>query len=114
MSDRVSVSVDEQGVADVRLNRPDKMNACDTEMFGALSAAGNALASDRSLRAVVLSGEGRAFCAGADLTYFETIFAQPVLIPPFLQKITDCMAQMESLPVPVMMPVTWLTLRRPV
>ena len=70
MSDRVSISMDEQGVADVRLNRPDKMNACDTEMFGALSAAGNALASDRSLRAVVLSGEGRAFCAGLDVGSF--------------------------------------------
>jgi enoyl-CoA hydratase/carnithine racemase len=39
-------------------------------MFGALSAAGNALASDRSLRAVVLSGEGRAFCAGIDVGSF--------------------------------------------
>jgi enoyl-CoA hydratase/carnithine racemase len=70
MSDRVSVEIDEQGIADVRLNRPDKMNACDTEMFAALSAAGNALAENRSLRAVVLSGEGRAFCAGLDVGGF--------------------------------------------
>ncbi len=71
MSDRVSTSMDEQGVADVRLNRPDKMNACDTEMFSALSAAGKQLADDRSLRAVVLSGEGRAFCAGLDVAGFH-------------------------------------------
>ncbi len=70
MSNRVSVSIDE-GVADVRLNRPDKLNACDTEMFAALNSAGSDLANDRSLRAVVLSGEGRAFCAGLDVSAFQ-------------------------------------------
>ena len=71
MSDRVSISIDDEGIADVRLNRPDKMNACDIEMFSALSAAGKQLADDRSLRAVVLSGEGRAFCAGLDVAGFH-------------------------------------------
>ena len=71
MSERVSSSIDKEGIADVRLNRPDKLNACDTEMFAALSATGNALANERSLRAVVLSGEGRAFCAGLDVGGFQ-------------------------------------------
>jgi enoyl-CoA hydratase/carnithine racemase len=70
MSDRVSVSIDANGVADVRLNRPEKMNACDTEMFAALSATGSELAENRSVRAVLLSGEGRAFCAGLDVASF--------------------------------------------
>ncbi len=61
MSDRVSISIDSEGIADVRLNRPDKMNACDLEMIEALSTVGSALAKDRSLRAVVLSGEGPGF-----------------------------------------------------
>ena len=69
MSDRVTVSK-QQGVADVRLNRPDKLNALDPAMFEALVAAGRALAADRGLRAVVLSGEGRAFCAGLDFASF--------------------------------------------
>ncbi|HUI26487.1 MAG TPA: crotonase/enoyl-CoA hydratase family protein [Candidatus Kryptonia bacterium] len=69
MSDRVTVSK-QNGVADVRLNRPEKMNALDQAMFEALADAGKALASDRSLRAVVLSGEGRAFCAGLDFASF--------------------------------------------
>ena len=77
MSDRVSVSIDDKGVADVRLNRPDKLNACDTAMFTALSAAGNQLAGDRSLRAVVLSGEGRAFCAGLDVASFQGMEKDP-------------------------------------
>jgi enoyl-CoA hydratase/carnithine racemase len=66
MSERVRVQI-EAGVADVRLARPEKLNALDGEMFEALVAAGERLATDRSLRAVVLSGEGRAFCAGIDL-----------------------------------------------
>ena len=71
MSDRVSTSIDSDGIADVRLNRPDKMNACDLEMIEALGTVGSALASDRSLRAVVLSGEGQAFCAGLDVALFS-------------------------------------------
>jgi enoyl-CoA hydratase/carnithine racemase len=70
MSDRVLVSI-EGGVADVRLNRPDKLNALDGAMFAALAEAGESLKGDRSVRAVVLSGEGRAFCAGLDLSSFQ-------------------------------------------
>jgi enoyl-CoA hydratase/carnithine racemase len=47
--------------------RADKLNALDIAMFAALVEAGEELASDRSLRAVVLSGEGRAFCSGLDI-----------------------------------------------
>jgi enoyl-CoA hydratase/carnithine racemase len=69
MSNRVTVNQSE-GVADVRLSRPEKMNAIDTAMFEGLVETGKALAADRSLRAVVLSGEGRAFCAGLDFASF--------------------------------------------
>ena len=69
MSDRVVVSVVD-GVADVRLNRPDKLNALDGAMFQALVETGVELARDRGLRAAVLSGEGRAFCAGLDFASF--------------------------------------------
>ena len=69
MSDRVVVT-QSGGVADVRLNRPDKLNALDTSMFQALVETGAARARDRGLRAVVLSGEGRAFCAGLDFASF--------------------------------------------
>lgn len=72
MADRVTCSVD-GGVADVRLNRPDKMNALDAEMFAALVEVGEALRADRSVRAIVLSGEGRGFCAGLDLGSFQAM-----------------------------------------
>ena len=69
MSDRVTVQITD-GVADVRLNRPDKLNALDGDMFVALVDASARLARDTSVRAVVLSGEGRAFSAGLDFSGF--------------------------------------------
>lgn len=67
----MSVTV-ERGVADVRLSRPDKLNAFDHAMFDGLAAAGAAVATDPTVRAVVLSGEGRAFSAGLDLAVFTS------------------------------------------
>ncbi|MEZ5650733.1 MAG: crotonase/enoyl-CoA hydratase family protein [Burkholderiaceae bacterium] len=66
MKDRVSIDIKDH-VADVRMIRTDKMNALDDPMFDALIEAGQTLAADPSIRCVVLSGEGRAFCAGIDL-----------------------------------------------
>ena len=70
MNDRVRMSVS-GGIADVRLVRADKMNALDPPMFDALSAVLAQLAGRDGLRAVVLSGEGRAFCAGLDMDSFR-------------------------------------------
>ncbi len=69
MNDRVTVTV-EDGVAEVRLVRAAKMNALDPAMFEALAGAGAKLADERKLRAIVLSGEGRGFCAGLDMESF--------------------------------------------
>lgn len=66
MNDRVSITVSDR-IADVRLTRPDKMNALDPAMFEAIGAAIDSLGQRRDVRCVVLSGEGRAFCAGLDL-----------------------------------------------
>ena len=72
MDDRVRITVSE-GVADVRLVRAEKMNALDAAMFDALVAASARLARENGVRAVVLSGEGRAFCAGLDMGRFEAM-----------------------------------------
>lgn len=63
---RLTIAID-AGVADVRLNRASKMNALDPAMFAALTDAIDRLADDRTVRVVVLSGEGAAFCAGLDM-----------------------------------------------
>lgn len=66
MEERVKITV-EGGIADVRLNRPDKMNALDPAMFAGLNAAIEKLSAMKDVRVAVLSGEGRAFCAGLDM-----------------------------------------------
>lgn len=74
----VSVNINNH-VADVRLNRAEKMNALNIPMFEAIRDVGKQLAADKSIRAVVLSGEGRGFCAGLDLANFTDpeVFADP-------------------------------------
>ena len=69
---RVTVDI-QNGVADVRLDRPDKLNALDGAMFDALGTTGRELAADPSVRAVVVSGNGRAFCAGLDFGSFQAM-----------------------------------------
>jgi enoyl-CoA hydratase/carnithine racemase len=66
MTDRVSITVADR-IADVRLTRADKMNAIDPAMFEGIGAAIDSLADRQDVRCVVLSGEGRAFCAGLDM-----------------------------------------------
>ncbi len=66
-NERISIALDDGGVAQVRLTRADKMNALDPAMFDALIQAGQALFDMPGLRCVVLSGEGRSFCAGLDM-----------------------------------------------
>jgi enoyl-CoA hydratase/carnithine racemase len=73
-AERVTISV-AGGVADVRLNRPEKLNALDPAMFDAIVTAGERLAADKSVRAVVISGEGRGFCAGLDVATFQAVAA---------------------------------------
>ena len=73
MNDRVRVSIGESGIAEVCLTRGDKMNALDAPMFAALNAAIEQLRNSKGLRAVVLHGEGRAFCAGLDMASFAAM-----------------------------------------
>ena len=72
MGDLVTIDI-QDGVADVRLNRPDKYNSLSREMFSAIAEAGEALIPDKSVRAVVLSGNGPGFCAGLDTSTFAAV-----------------------------------------
>ena len=72
MAELVTIDV-RDGVADVRLNRPEKMNALSPEMFEAITAAGETLQARGDVRVVVLSGNGRAFCAGLDMGNFQAM-----------------------------------------
>ncbi|MGD9794111.1 MAG: crotonase/enoyl-CoA hydratase family protein [Acidimicrobiia bacterium] len=76
MSDRVLCTIS-SGVADVRINRPDKRNALDPATFRELIAVGEGLKAERGLRAVVLSGNGASFCSGLDFASFEAMLSGP-------------------------------------
>jgi enoyl-CoA hydratase/carnithine racemase len=76
MAERVTVSIS-GGVADVRLNRAEKRNALDGEMFLAIAAMGQRLTKEPGVRCVVLSGEGESFCAGLDFASFQAMAGGP-------------------------------------
>jgi len=67
MSELVKISITSTGIADVRLNRADKYNALNSAMFDAIREAGESLKSNKNIRVIVLSGEGKGFCAGLDM-----------------------------------------------
>lgn len=76
MSELLTISNPEPHVTEVRFNRPDRLNAISFELVTALHDAFDAIAADNDCKVVILTGEGRAFCAGLDLKDFGTPPAQ--------------------------------------
>lgn len=105
MSDRVKLTID-NGLATVRLSRADKLNGLDPDMFDALIDTGKRVAADKTVRAVVLHGEGKAFCAGLD---FQAFMAAANISQKLLARGTDSPANVaqraawvwQEVPVPV-------------
>ena len=58
----------EENIATVSLNRPEKLNAMDFKMLSELKSITDIIKNDDSIKCMILRGEGRAFCAGADLS----------------------------------------------
>jgi enoyl-CoA hydratase/carnithine racemase len=106
--DRVAVRR-EAGIATVALSRPDKLNALDHAMIDGLIEAGASLHDDKSLRAVVLHGEGRAFCAGLDFKSFMAMGDGEAMIESFMRphpgspanRAQQCAYTFRQIPVPV-------------
>lgn len=69
--DTLELTCDERGVANLVLNRPEKHNAMNAQMIDDLHTAANLLANDASVRVVVLSANGKTFCAGGDLGWMR-------------------------------------------
>ena len=71
----IRIDMDERGVATLKLNQPDKHNAMSAMMIGELTKAANELGRDEKVRVVVLTGEGKSFCAGGDLGWMREQFS---------------------------------------
>ena len=91
---------DRDGVATLTLNRPQQMNLLTSEMLSALQAAFDAIAGDRTVRVVVLTGTGKGFCAGHDLKEIRALGEQPRIAALFDQ-CSRMMATIPRLPQPV-------------
>ncbi|MCA0995651.1 crotonase/enoyl-CoA hydratase family protein [Alloyangia pacifica] len=70
----IETEIDARGVAELRLNRPEKHNALSAEMMRELVATASGLAAEESVRVVVLCAEGPTFCAGGDLAWMRAQF----------------------------------------
>jgi enoyl-CoA hydratase len=72
VSELLTISNPEPHITEVRFNRPDRLNAISFELVTALHDAFDVIAGDNDCKVVILTGEGRAFCAGLDLKDFGT------------------------------------------
>lgn len=109
MTELVTISI-ENNVADVRFNRPDKYNALSLDMITSISKAVDRLAHEYAVRAVVLSGEGKGFCAGLDFENFAAMQSEeggkiPNLTDRYQNRITNIFQHIaygwKQLPMPV-------------
>ena len=75
MMKTVLIESDKRGVATVTLNRPDKHNALSADLIADLTDAAGHLGRDPAVRAVVLTGAGKSFCAGGDLNWMKAQIA---------------------------------------
>jgi len=85
----------EKGIATITMNRPEARNALTREMMLALCEALPRLAADSTVRLVVLTGAGNAFCSGGDVKSFAKNAAGAPAAVSFDQKVSDLRARME-------------------
>jgi len=88
----------DEHVAIIGLNDPAKRNALSIAMFDALEAALDRIRADDSIRALLIRGEGPAFCAGFDL---QAVVEQPSLMAEFIHRLSRLIRGLRRLPVPV-------------
>lgn len=87
-------------VATIRLNRPDALNALSPDLLCEFSQATREVSEDRTLKALVVRGEGRGFCAGADLLYFDRVLDDLSLLPDYVRDLNAALFSLEELPIP--------------
>ncbi len=92
----------QKSVATLRLNRPDALNALSPELLEEFLAATRQVSEDQGMKALVIRGEGRAFCAGADLLYLESMLDDLSRLPDYVRLMNQCFCQLEALPVPTL------------
>ena len=95
----IELEVDNQ-IATLRLNRPDALNALSRELLSEFTHAVASVERDESIKALVVRGAGRGFCAGADLLFFDRVFDDLSQLPDYVRALNDAFFALESLPIP--------------
>ena len=95
----IELEVDNQ-IATLRLNRPDALNALSRELLSEFTHAVASVGRDESIKALVVRGAGRGFCAGADLLFFDRVFDDLSQLPDYVRALNDAFFALESLPIP--------------
>lgn len=93
----------------ITLNRPDQLNAMDWDMVLELDALLDHACSDPSVRALLITGAGRAFSAGGDLKKYIALQRDPVDFPQFVQDLHRVFGRLRQLPIPVVALVNGVT-----
>lgn len=98
----IEIDTDARGVATLTLNRPDKHNALSAQMIAELTEAAGVLGADDAVRAVVLTGAGKSFCAGGDLAWMqEQMRADPVTRGREARKLAEMLQALNEMPKPL-------------
>ena len=97
-------------IAKITLNRPKELNAIDKEALLQLQAAFKDIEADPEVRVVIITGAGRAFCAGADLKYAISLNDKPQEMAAFGQLFYDTFAMMDNLSKPIVASINGLAL----
>jgi enoyl-CoA hydratase len=84
----------------LRLNRPVDLNPIDSDLLAALDTALDEVDADRTVRAVLLTGAGRAFSAGGDMKKYQKLQRDPVRFPKFVADLHRIFGRLRELPVP--------------
>jgi len=92
---------DDRRLAIVKINRPQRRNACDFEAWTRLRDIFRELAHEKALRLAILTGEGGHFCAGDDIIAFRAAMNDPEEAETYRARIQECYAAVQDLPVPV-------------
>ncbi len=109
--DSPEIGVEVQGdVMRVTLNRPDAMNALTPSMLYGLDRALVQMETRDDLKVLIITGAGRAFCAGADLKAFNEAQAVPAGEPDFLDRASALFARVAALPRPVIASLNGITM----
>ncbi|MHB8463473.1 MAG: enoyl-CoA hydratase/isomerase family protein [Acidimicrobiales bacterium] len=93
----------------ITLDRPAQLNPIDSAVLAGLDAAVDALVADPSVRAILITGAGRAFSAGGDLKAYIELQTDPVAFPAFVTELHRVFGRLREIPVPVIALVNGVT-----